>query len=96
MRIAEAKSNLAAMRAKVAGLAQAQSQMQNVQPASAVVVADSLITALQVVRPILADDDPTRAEMDVMVQRVMLKEIDAALASAQLTWPNAESFKAAL
>jgi len=94
MRIAEAKSNLAAMRVKVIGLPLAQSQMQNIQPANAEVVADSLITALQVARHIVADDDPSRTEMDIWIQKIMLRDIDSALASAKLTFPNAESFKA--
>jgi hypothetical protein len=94
MRIAEAKSNLAAMRVKVAGLSYAQSQMQNIQPANAEVIADSLITALQMGRHIVADDDPTRTEMDLWIQKIVLRDIDAALASAKVTFPNAESFKA--
>ena len=82
------------MRVKVAGLSYAQSQMQNIQPANAEVIADSLITALQMGRHLVADDDPTRTEMDLWIQKIVLRDIDAALASAKVTFPNAESFEA--
>jgi hypothetical protein len=31
---------------------------------------------------------------EISVQKIMLRDIDAALASAKVTFPNAESFKA--
>jgi hypothetical protein len=93
MRITEAKSNLAAMRRKAAGLTQAQAALTFIQPTNAEVIADSLLTALQMARHIIGDDDPTRSEMDLWIQRAMLRDIDAALASAKITFPNAESFK---
>lgn len=93
MRIAEAKSNLSAMRQKASGLTQAQSQMTLIQPSSAEVVADSLITALQMARHIVADHDSTRTAMDLFVQNVTLKNVDEALAAAQVVFPNAESFQ---
>jgi hypothetical protein len=92
MRITEARSNLAAIQKKDAGLTSNQAAMTYIQPSNAEVVADSLITALQMARHIIADDDPTRTEMDVWIQRVILGDIDAALASAEITFPNAESF----
>jgi len=79
-------------RKKDAGLTSNQAAMTYIQPSHAEVVADSLITALQMARHIIADDDPTRTEMDVWIQRVMLGDIDAASASAKITFPNAESF----
>jgi hypothetical protein len=93
MRVAEAKSNLDVMRMKVSGLTQIQSSMTNVQPDNAAVVADSLITALQLAHSIIAQVDPTRTEMDKMVQKIVLEDIDRAMVSARSTFPNAESFK---
>ncbi len=93
MRVEEAKANLSAMRMKVQGLTQAQSAFQTIQPAQAETVADSLITALQVARVIVADDDPTRSAFDLAAQKCFVNEIDAALASAQVTFPSAESFR---
>jgi hypothetical protein len=93
MRLAEAKSNLAALKQRDAGLTPNQAAMVSIQPSEAEVVADSLITALQMAKRIVADNDPTRTELDLLVQKVMLREIDAALVSAKTTFPNAESFK---
>jgi hypothetical protein len=80
------------MRAKVALTTQAQAGMQNVQRSNALVVADSLITALQLSRSIVGDDDPNRSEMDFHVQRIVMKQIDDALEAAQKVFPEAESF----
>lgn len=93
MRIAEAKSNLNVMQVRASGMTQAQSAMVNVQASNAEVVADSLITALQLGQAILSESDPTRTSVDEAVQRVSLAEIQRALASALAAFPNAESFK---
>jgi hypothetical protein len=93
MRVQEAKAMTEAMAASAAGLPQAQSAMNTIQPSHAESVAESLITALQLVRPIIADDDETRSEMDVWVRDVVLRDIDNALQSAQQNFPNAVSFK---
>jgi hypothetical protein len=93
MRIAETKSNLSAIYRKDARLTQGQADMTHVQPSHAEIVADSLITALQLARHIVADDDPTRTEMDISIQKAMLADIDEALVSAKVVFPNAESFE---
>jgi hypothetical protein len=93
MRIAEAKSNLDVMRMKASGLTLAQSSMTNVQPSNAAVVADSLITALQLAHSIITQADPTRTALDEMVQKIALEDIGRAMTSARNAFPNAESFK---
>ena len=90
MRNAEAKSNLQAIQMHGASLNPALQAMVHVQPDIAQDVADSLITALQFARSILADPHP----MDIMIQTISLQEIDAALAHAQQTFPTATSFQA--
>jgi hypothetical protein len=57
-RFTEAKANLAAMEAKVSGMTRQQQEMINAQPNNAAVVADSLITALQLASPVIADPLP--------------------------------------
>jgi hypothetical protein len=93
MRTEEAKSYLSAIQKKDSRLPQAQADMTYFQPSHALVVADSLITALQMARHIVADYDPTRTEMDLFVQTVTLRNIDEALALAQIVFPSAESFE---
>ena len=39
------------------------------------------------------DDDPTRTEMDLHVQRIVTKQIDEALNAAKTIFPDAESFQ---
>jgi hypothetical protein len=93
MRIAEAKSNLLVMQARASGLTQAQSAMTKVQPSNAEVVADSLITALQLAHAIISEEVPNATVFDKTVQKVALAEIAKSVASAQSAFPNAESFK---
>ena len=93
MRIAEAKSNLEVMRVRRASRTPAQQEMDNVQPDNAQVVADSLVTALQLARSIIADPDAQRP-LDQMVQTIALQRIDSAMESAQQMFPDAESFQA--
>jgi hypothetical protein len=93
MRIAEAKANLSAIQKKDSRLPQAQADMTYVQPGQAEVVADSLITALQMAKHIVGDVDPTRSQLDLFVQTITLRNIDEALELAQVMFPNAESFR---
>jgi hypothetical protein len=67
--------------------------MTTVQPANAEVVADSLITALQLAHAIISEDDPNATSLDKTVKRVALSDFAKSIASAQATFPNAESFK---
>jgi hypothetical protein len=67
--------------------------MSFIQPDLAASVADSLITALQLVQPIIAEDDESRSPMDVWVRDAALRNIDNALQSARGTFPNALSFQ---
>jgi hypothetical protein len=69
--------------------------MQNVQQWNALVVVDSLITALQLSRSIVADDDPTRTAFDLHIQGVVMKQIDNALDAAKNVFGDAESFQTA-
>jgi hypothetical protein len=56
-------------------------------------VADCFITALQMARPIITDDDTARSDLDRMVRGIMLRNIEAALQSAKVAFPNAQSFR---
>jgi hypothetical protein len=67
--------------------------MLSIQQVQADPIAEALITALQMARQIVADIDQTRTEMDLLVQGSTLRNIEAALSSAQVTFPNAVSFK---
>jgi hypothetical protein len=82
-----------AMAASVAGSTQAQAAMKTIQPDDVVPVADCLITALQLVRPIIAADDDTRSEFDLMVRDAVLRYIADAFQSAHRVFPNAVSFQ---
>jgi hypothetical protein len=67
----EAKSNLLVMQARASGLTQAQRAMMTVQPTNAEVVADSLITALQLAHAIISEEDPSATSVaPVQITRV--------------------------
>ena len=89
MRITETKSNLQAIAVLGASLSPPHQPMAKSQAED---VADSLITALQLARIIIADQDPV-VSLGSMVQTISLREIDAAMARAQRTFPNAESLQ---
>jgi hypothetical protein len=92
MRVQEAKAMTEGMAASVSTLSPAQSAMNTIQASHAESVADTLVTALQLVRPIIADSGDSLSEFDVWIRDTVLRQIDAALQSAQGSFPNAESF----
>jgi hypothetical protein len=67
----------------------------HVTPEFAGSVADSLLTALQLARPIVADEDISvgKPQFTAWVQSVVVVQIDDCLASAKETFPDAESFQ---
>jgi len=93
MRVQEVRAMTAAMEASVADYSSAQRQGINIQPSDVQPVADALITALQLVGPVLADEDDTGTQLDGWVRNRVLRDIEAAIRAAQKTFPNAESFK---
>ena len=58
-------------------------------------IAESLITALQLARPIVANegDDTGRSQLSTWVQSVVAGQIDECLKAAQTAFPDAESFQ---
>jgi len=100
MRIAEAKAILKVMEAKVSsstGATFVTAPLELVTPELAGSVAECLITALQLAGPIVADslNASDRSQLNSMVQQVTLNQINESLASAKLSFPQAESFKPA-
>jgi hypothetical protein len=93
MRIAEVKAMLTAFQRRAASLTNNQAASRTVQPYEVGAVADALITALQLVKPIIADHDNSRTQFDLRVQEKALRDIDEALASAKLAFPDAEAFQ---
>jgi hypothetical protein len=84
MRLSEAKAMVESL--QLANIAQ-----EYVSAENAATIADSLSTALQLARGILAGDgDPRLLEW---VRQVMVSQIDECLQSAKVSFPNAESFR---
>jgi hypothetical protein len=97
-RIEEAKSiantlSLATDAYGVAGIAGAVIPVPMVTPANALPIADCLITALQLGRAIVADQPADASPAEQFVTAETVQQIDAAIASAKQTFPDAESFK---
>lgn len=97
MRIAEAKAsaNVLATRVERPSATYVSASRDYLAADDVAAIADSLITALQIAKPIIsAMEEPSqRSKLDLHVQRITLDIIDEALKSAQKTFPNAESFK---
>jgi hypothetical protein len=97
MRLSEVKNMLEALRIRTSppSATYVTAPAQFVTPAFAATIADSLITALQLARPIVANEgDPaTRSQLSTLVQGVVAGQIDECLKSAQADFPNSEAFK---
>jgi hypothetical protein len=93
MRIAEAKGMLTAMHLRAAALTAAQVGMQTVQLSDVEMVAGSLISALKLAKPLIADDDNIRSNLDMHIQERTFRYIDEALAAAKVAFPKADPFQ---
>lgn len=96
MRISEAKGMVEALRTKTDPPSITyNSAIEFVTPVFAASVADSLITALQLARPIVGNDGDhsTSTQLEAWVNSEMVRQIDSCLVSAKATFPNAESFR---
>jgi hypothetical protein len=97
MRILEAKIMVEMLRTKtdVPGIMYTAAPVELVTPQFAGSVADSLLTALQLARSIVADEEMSvgKPQFTAWVQSVVVAQIDDCLASAKETFPDAESFK---
>jgi hypothetical protein len=94
MRIEEAKSmaNTLSLATVAYGVANVQFPVTLVGRADALAIADSLITALQIGRAIVADEPVNASPAEKFVTTQILNDIDAAMVSALATFPDAESF----
>ena len=97
MRILEAKVMVEMLRTKtdVPGIMYTAAPIDFVTPQFAGSVADSLLTALQLARSIVADEEISvgKRQFTTWVQSVIVAQIDDCLASAKETFPDAESFQ---
>lgn len=97
MRIGEAKAMLDTMRTKSqqSSATNISAPQELVSKENAAVVADSLITALQLAQPIIAgvSHSSTETALDSMVSQTVLKQINDCLHSAKQTFPTLESFR---
>jgi hypothetical protein len=59
------------------------------------IIADSLITALQLAYAVITDKGgpSAKTQLAIMIRDTTLRDIDKCLASAKVSFPNAESFK---
>jgi hypothetical protein len=97
MRILEAKVMVEMFRTKTnpPGIMYTPAPQEYVTAEFAGSVADSLLTALQLARAILADEpmSVSKSQFTGWVQSVTVAQIDDCLNSAKATFPDAESFK---
>jgi hypothetical protein len=97
MRILEAKVMVEMLRTKttVSGITFTAAPVELVTAEFAGSVADSLLTALQLARAIVADQEKSvgKPQFTAWVQSVVVAQIDDCLNSAKETFPDAESFK---
>jgi hypothetical protein len=97
MRLSEAKAMVDALRTKkdVQGITYQSPPTEYVTAQFAASIADSLITALQLARPIIDDraTNSSRARLADMVRATVVAQIDTCLESAKVSFPDAESFR---
>jgi hypothetical protein len=94
MRIAETRAMVEMLQKKATpqGITYTSPVTEYITPDFAASIADSLITALQLARPIIADE-PEAPELAIWVGKVTASLIDDSLKSAKDLFPNAESFQ---
>jgi len=97
MRLAEARMMVEMLQNKTTpqGVVNVNPPVENVTPQFAGSIAESLITALQLARSIIADDvNPShKTVLAGYVKTTVVNQIDGCLTSAKRTFPDAESFK---
>lgn len=92
MRLAEVRGMLEALRTKTdpSSATYVSPPVQYVTPEFAVSIADSLITALQLAHPIVANDgNLAKSHLAAWVQTTVVSQIDECLKSAKVSFPNA-------
>jgi hypothetical protein len=92
MRLSEAKAMIQSLQiktARIASISLAMAAQERVTSEFAATIAESLITALQLARAVIADD----GQLSQWIGQEMVRQIDDCLQSAEKTFPNAESFK---
>jgi hypothetical protein len=98
MRLSEVRAMLEALRTKTdpSSHMYVSPPPEFVTPDFAATIADSLITALQLARPIVSNDgNPSaKSQLAALVQTTVVGQIDECLASARAFFPDAESFQA--
>jgi hypothetical protein len=97
MRLSETKTMVEMLRIKTdpPGITYSSTPLEYIKPEFAETVAESLITALQLARPIVANegDSSGKSQLAVWVQVTVVSQIDDCFKSARVSFPNAESFK---
>jgi len=94
MRLGEAKAMAQAIRLKASAdalLNPVLAAQIRVTPDNAAAIADSLITALQLAKSILANSPDSR--LGEWIEQITVQQIDESLQSARWAFPNAESFE---
>ena len=97
MRLSEVRGMLEALRTKTdpQSFINVQAPPEHVTPDFAASIADSLVTALQLARPIVASDGDSSAksQLAAWVQTTVVGQIDECLKSTKESFPSAGSFK---
>ncbi len=97
MRLSEVRSMLEALRTKtdLPSHMNVSVPPQFVTAEFAATIVESLVTALQLARPIVANEGSpsTKSQLATLVQTTVVGQIDECLVSAKAVFPNAESFK---
>lgn len=97
MRLAETRMMVEMLQNKTTsqGVVNVNPPVENVTPQFARSIAESLITALQLARSIIADDANAshKAQLSGYVKATVVSQIDDCLISAKRIFPDAESFK---
>jgi hypothetical protein len=97
MRLSETRAMVEALANKTdpPGITYSAPVMKYVTPAFAETVVESLITALQLARPIVSGegDSSSKSQLGKWVQVTVVRQIDNCLESAKVSFPNAEAFR---
>jgi hypothetical protein len=97
LRLSETKTLVEMLRTKTdpPGITHSSPVLEYIKPEFANTVADSLITALQLARPIVANEGnfSAKSQLGAWVQATVVGQIDDCFKSARESFPDAESFK---
>jgi hypothetical protein len=96
MHLAETKAMMEALRTRPEAPTSGEALPDQVTPEAAEKLADSLIMALRVARPIVAREDnvDNGSHLTEWVHATVVSEIDDCLQKARETFPNAQLFRA--